>query len=161
MTEIKDAMASGEDTTGLCTIRDLARDMIKAHGYFCELYFDIDGKRVNVEVKITRCVDAEMSERKNTAEWNNHLGRLTRLALDRLYGSGMHDVARAVVCFKKGEELGSLVAYWSWLEGQTPESINALEVDEALKKAKEMDDCGARFEPGRSNRFWAWVWSKS
>ncbi len=38
------------------TVKELAQAMIKAHGDHYELFFEIDGKRVNVEVKITHCV---------------------------------------------------------------------------------------------------------
>ena len=58
------AIDKGEDTTGLCTVRDLAHTMMKGnHGYLpsdaCELYFPLpDGRHVNVEVRITKLSEA-------------------------------------------------------------------------------------------------------
>jgi hypothetical protein len=56
MTELENALARGEDATGLCTLRDMVKTMKEYAIEQCEVYFEDDGKRWNAEVKITRCV---------------------------------------------------------------------------------------------------------
>jgi hypothetical protein len=53
---IAEAIASGEDTTGLSTVRDLARIMLEKKCYWMELAMPVDGKKINLESVIT-CVD--------------------------------------------------------------------------------------------------------
>jgi len=47
-----------EDTTGLCTVRQLVEDMIKMKSDQMEMYFaGKDGKQVSVEIRITAIQD--------------------------------------------------------------------------------------------------------
>ena len=50
---IEEALAAGEDTTGLGTVRDAARFMLQGNHTHSELVFNVDGRKVNVEMKIT------------------------------------------------------------------------------------------------------------
>lgn len=55
---IRAALDAGEDATGLCTVRELVLIMLESasnQADTTELYFPLpDGRRVNVEVRITR-----------------------------------------------------------------------------------------------------------
>ena len=52
---IKEATNSMQDTTGLCTVRAMAAQMEVSKVREAEMYFESDGKRWNVELRITRC----------------------------------------------------------------------------------------------------------
>lgn len=51
---IQAALDAGEDTTGLCTVRELAQYILNSsQPYHCELFFELAGRRINVEVAVT------------------------------------------------------------------------------------------------------------
>lgn len=70
---------SPEDTTGLGTVRDLARIILESGDpYVCELGFLLDGRKVNIEVVVT-CVDGKPyeSQWKPKKHWiKNIIGRI-------------------------------------------------------------------------------------
>ena len=61
---IEEALKQKKDTTGLCTLRELSsylinnRDMTDPESFrnkmWTELYFEHEGRKINVEVKVTR-----------------------------------------------------------------------------------------------------------
>ena len=68
---------SQEDTTGLGTVRDLARIIIEnGNPYVCELGFLLDGRKVNIEVVVT-CVDGKPcgSQWKPKNKWLRNITR--------------------------------------------------------------------------------------
>jgi hypothetical protein len=59
---IKETIDHDEDLTGLCTVRQLAAEMLsrpKIDGkHICELSFiDDEGRRINIECVITKVID--------------------------------------------------------------------------------------------------------
>jgi hypothetical protein len=76
---IKEAMDSGEDATGLCTVRQLAAEMLSQPTidgkHICELSFiDEIGRRINIECVITK-VDGILQD-DDTEEGNS--GRILK-----------------------------------------------------------------------------------
>ena len=56
-TALQQALSDGKDTSGLCTVREFAQYVHEAGAAESELYFDHEGRRWNVELRITRVVD--------------------------------------------------------------------------------------------------------
>lgn len=55
---IAEALAEGRDATGLCTVREAASALIESGRRELEMTWGTpDGWRVNVELKVTRCID--------------------------------------------------------------------------------------------------------
>lgn len=55
---IQAAIDSGQDTTGLCTVRGAVASMLEANVELMEMFFQHQGKGINVEIKITRVVES-------------------------------------------------------------------------------------------------------
>jgi hypothetical protein len=49
---IQAALDAGQDTTGLCTVRELASYLLELPKPIAELAFELGGKQINVEVKV-------------------------------------------------------------------------------------------------------------
>ena len=58
-TALQQALSDGKDTSGLCTVREFAQHVHEAGAAESELYFEHEGRRWNVELRITRVVDVK------------------------------------------------------------------------------------------------------
>ena len=55
---IQEALERGEDATGLLTVRDACWYLIRHRGDNMELWFNENGKRVTVELLVTKVIDS-------------------------------------------------------------------------------------------------------